>query len=256
MGGTGRKAAGPKRRRGRRGAFCRGGGFDATEARCTFISEEDIPPLAMWDLGQCDPKRCTGKKLHRLGFVKELRLNQRFPGVVLTPDAAEYLSPADYDLIRSEGLAVVDCSWNKLDKVPWSKMKGAAARLLPWMVAANSVNYGKPSKLSCAEALAGGLYCAGYADAAKQLMDKFKWGHGFITLNEELLETYSDCATAEDVKKAQEDWLEGPKLRNGELSREERIQQMLEPPSSSESENEEGNKIVQHLENKLAATKM
>ena len=64
-------------------------------------------PLAMWDLGQCDPKRCTGRKLHRLGCLKELRLSQRFPGVVLTPDATAHLSPADYDLIRSDGLAVV-----------------------------------------------------------------------------------------------------------------------------------------------------
>ena len=194
-------------------------------------------PLAMWDLGQCDPKRCTGRKLHRLGCLKELRLSQRFPGVVLTPDATEHLSPADYDLIRSDGLAVVDCSWNRLDDVPWNKIHGAAPRLLPWMVAANGVNYGKACKLSCAEALAGGLYCAGYADAAKQLMNKFKWGHGFITLNEELLETYSECATAEDVKKAQDEWLAGPKLKEGELTREERIQQMLYPPSGSESDN-------------------
>ena len=196
-------------------------------------------PLAMWDLGQCDPKRCTGRKLHRLGCLKELRLSQRFPGVVLTPDATEHLSPADYDLIRSDGLAVVDCSWNRLEDVPWNKIHGAAPRLLPWMVAANGVNYGKACKLSCAEALAGGLYCAGYGDAAKQLMNKFKWGHGFITLNEELLETYSECATAEDVKKAQDEWLAGPKLKEGELTREERIQQMLFPPSDSSSSEEE-----------------
>ena len=196
-------------------------------------------PLAMWDLGQCDPKRCTGRKLHRLGCLKELRLSQRFPGVVLTPDATEHLSPADYDLIRSDGLAVVDCSWNRLEDVPWNKIHGAAPRLLPWIVAANGVNYGKACKLSCAEALAGGLYCAGYGDAAKQLMNKFKWGHGFITLNEELLETYSECATAEDVKKAQDEWLAGPKLKDGELTREERIQQMLFPPSDSSSSDEE-----------------
>ena len=70
-------------------------------------------------------------------------------------------------------------------------------------------------------------------------MNKFKWGHGFITLNEELLETYSECATAEDVKKAQDDWLAGPKLKEGELTREERIQQMLSPPSGSSEEEEE-----------------
>ena len=207
-------------------------------------------PLAMWDLGHCDPKRCTGRKLHRLGCLKELRLSQRFPGVVLTPDATEHLSPADYDLIRSDGLAVVDCSWNRLEDVPWNKIHGAAPRLLPWMVAANGVNYGKACKLSCAEALAGGLYCAGYGEAAKQLMNKFKWGHGFITLNEELLETYSECATAEDVKKAQDDWLAGPKLKEGELTREERIQQMLSPPSDSSEEEEETEEETEEEEEK------
>ena len=75
------------------------------------------------------------------------------------------------------------------------------------MVAANPVNYGKACKLTCAEALAAGLYISGYRDAAELLMNKFKGGHGFITLNRELLESYSLCTTGEEVLETQNRWL-------------------------------------------------
>lgn len=77
--------------------------------------------LAMWDLGQCDKKRCTGTRLVRQGVVQELRLGQPFPGVVLSPNGTRSVSREDAELIRAKGLAVVDCSWNRLDDVPFGE---------------------------------------------------------------------------------------------------------------------------------------
>jgi pre-rRNA-processing protein TSR3 len=77
--------------------------------------------LAMWDLGQCDKKRCTGTRLVRQGVVQELRLGQSFPGVILSPNGSRSVSKEDAPLIASKGLAVVDCSWNRLDDVPFGR---------------------------------------------------------------------------------------------------------------------------------------
>lgn len=84
--------------------------------------ENPIPfRLAMWDLGQCDKKRCTGTKLVRQHIVSELRLGIPFPGVILSPNGKCCVSNDDKELIGVKGLAVVDCSWNKLDEVPFGK---------------------------------------------------------------------------------------------------------------------------------------
>lgn len=118
------------------------------------------------------------------------------------------MSKEDVDLIASKGIAVVDCSWNRLDEVPFGRIRGQAPRLLPWLLAANPVNYGRPCKLSCAEALAAALYIGGYKEEAQALMSCFKWGHSFLSLNEGLLELYAACSTAEEVIAAQNEHLQ------------------------------------------------
>lgn len=73
----------------------------------------------MWDLGHCNKKKCTGSRLSRLGLLEELRLGTSFPGIILSPSGKGCVSKQDAQLIAEKGIAVVDCSWNRLDDVPF-----------------------------------------------------------------------------------------------------------------------------------------
>lgn len=69
----GKKFSGPRPRPGPRGD-----GEDASgSSRPAFKA-------ACWDMGHCDPKRCSGKRLMKLGLMRELHIGQRFPGVIVS----------------------------------------------------------------------------------------------------------------------------------------------------------------------------
>jgi pre-rRNA-processing protein TSR3 len=95
-----------------------------------------------------------------------------------------------------------------LDQVPFAKLPKGNERLLPYLVAANTVNYGRPYKLNCAEALAAGLYIVGEREDAAFVMSKFGWGGEFLRINEDLLEMYAGCRDGREVVEAQNRWLE------------------------------------------------
>ncbi|KCV69439.1 pre-rRNA-processing protein TSR3 [Fonticula alba] len=159
-------------------------GLEVTYADEHGAGAEARVDLAMWNFEQCDPRRCSGAKLARDGVIREIRVNKRFPGVVLTPNATRAVSPADRDIVLAHGACVVDCSWARLQEVPLVSLKTPHPRLLPFLVAANPVNYGRPLRLNCAEALAATLYIVGLDHHAERVLSRFKWGMQFYHLNQ------------------------------------------------------------------------
>lgn len=195
--------------------------------------EVEIPfRIAMWDVGQCDPKRCTGRKLSRFNMIETLRLGIRFNGIILSPMGTKCISNEDKQLVLQHGLAVIDCSWAKLDETPFSKMRGNSPRLLPFFLASNNVNYGKPCQLSCAEALAAALIIVGYPNEARKLLSKFKWGSAFFEINKEIIEAYSSCETGEELLVAQQNYLD--KCKKDTQLNQSRILDL--PPSSTDED--------------------
>ncbi|ABN64306.1 predicted protein [Scheffersomyces stipitis CBS 6054] len=178
--------------------------------------------LAMWDFDHCDPKRCSGKKLERLGLIKNLRVGQKFAGVVVSPNGKGVVCPDDKEIVESNGAAVVECSWARLDEIPFNKIGGKNERLLPYLVAANPVNYGKPWKLNCVEALAACFAIVGHIDWAELLLENFSWGLTFLKINEELIRVYQKCTDSTSVQKAQDEWLE--KIENESKERKQKAQ--------------------------------
>ncbi|EON67007.1 hypothetical protein W97_06123 [Coniosporium apollinis CBS 100218] len=162
---------------------------------------------ACWDLGHCDAKRCSGKRLMRLGLMRELHVGQKFAGVVISPKGKKMLSAADAELLEQYGAAVVEASWKRIEEVPFARIGGKCERLLPYLVAANPTNYGRPWRLNCVEALAAAFAICGHMDWAEEILATFSYGRAFLDINAALLRRYAACKTEEEVKKAEEVWL-------------------------------------------------
>ncbi|AET38539.1 ribosome biogenesis protein TSR3 Ecym_3023 [Eremothecium cymbalariae DBVPG len=178
------------------------------ETKYNAIQGSKFPvTLAMWDFDHCDPKRCSGKKLERLGLIKSLRVKQKFQGIVVSPNGKTVVCPNDREIAEKYGVSVVECSWARLEEIPFEKIGGRHERLLPYLVAANQVNYGRPWRLNCVEALAACFAIVGRMDLAETLLSHFSWGLGFLELNKEILEIYQKCTDHDSIKAAEEAWL-------------------------------------------------
>lgn len=144
----------------------------------------------------------------RLGLMRELHVGQKFAGVVIHPKAKKVISAADRELLEQYGAAVVEASWKRIDEVPFGRIGGKCERLLPYLVAANPTNYGRPWRLNCVEALAACFYICGHEDWATEILSTFSYGEAFLDINSELFQRYAACKDEEEVKKAEEVWMD------------------------------------------------
>lgn len=163
--------------------------------------------LFLYHAKQCDPKKCTGKKMAKFGLVKLSEKIERIPSrsILLDPMAEKALSPADN---TKKGITVLDCSWEELERVfPQLLRMRLEHRALPYLVAANPVNFGRPFKLTSVEAFAAALYILGNKQQAEKVMSKFNWGHTFLELNHEPLEEYSEAKDSRDILRIQNEYM-------------------------------------------------
>jgi pre-rRNA-processing protein TSR3 len=152
----------------------------------------------------CDPRKCTVKKLEKAGFLKIFSKIAQIPHntLILDPTAEQALSPADR-FVKS--ITVLDCSWVVLDTGQISAWR--IRRALPFLVAANPVNFGKPCKLSSVEAVAAALYIMGDKERAAGVLSKVNWGIRFLEVNREPLELYASAKDSTEVVKFQAEFL-------------------------------------------------
>lgn len=123
---------------------------------------------------------------------------------MLSPFAHEYLTREDSKIFARRGLCVIEGSWNRISSI--SEIQSKFSRVLPLIVPSNPVNFGKPGKLSSAEATASALYIMGFQDRADEVMSKFKWGATFISMNRNLLDDYSLCKDNNDILEVEDSY--------------------------------------------------
>ncbi len=159
----------------------------------------EAPRIVIYHTGQDNPKRCTAKRMVRFNLAREVHRLKALPprSVLLNPYAEKVIWKRDRGIVLKRGLSAVDCSWNKIEARFFSS-DYFEGRKLPTLLAANPVNYGRPFRLSTAEAVASALFITGFFEEARAVMSKFGFGDTFLTLNREPLEAY---ATAESPEK-------------------------------------------------------
>lgn len=165
--------------------------------------------LIVYHANEDDPRKCSAKKLHKFGYVKLEYHIRKIPHdcILLNPFAEKSISKEDLKKAKEHGILAVDCSWKNAESAFYYLSKKNVSRAIPFVVASNPVNYGKPLKLSTLEAFAAALYILDFIEFAEEILRLYKWGPNFLKLNKEPLEDYRICKTSSEIIKKMEEYV-------------------------------------------------
>ena len=157
--------------------------------------------LVIYHTNEDDPKKCSAKKLARFGYAKLETKIQNTPknAILLNPFSEKSLSKQDKEFAEKNGILGLDCSWVNAESSFGILNKRCHSRALPFLVASNPVNYGKPFKLTTLEAFAAALYILNEVDRAEEILRIYKWGPNFLILNKEPLEDYRKAKDSNQI---------------------------------------------------------
>ena len=167
----------------------------------------DVSVHAVW-LAQDDPKKNTAVLASKRGNLKLHKRINTLPkrGIILEPLCGKVFGPEDHALIINGGSLVgLDCSWAHIEESVAQVMRRTRLqpRMLHLLLAANPVNWGKPGRLTTAEALATVLYLIGRVKQARDVLGAFRWGERFFELNKEPLDAYAQAQTSAELVELQ-----------------------------------------------------
>ena len=172
-------------------------------------------PMHIIHLDQDDPKKCTARVMERAGLAIIHERVNRAPrrGFLLDPSAGVILGPEDIPLIeRGASIVGLDCSWKQLTPSIESILKKTKLkpRTLPLVLPANPVSWGKPGRLSTAEAMALCAAIIGKIEQAERILRPFRFGKEFLELNAEPIAEYQKCKTNQEIVERQWSFFDQP----------------------------------------------
>jgi pre-rRNA-processing protein TSR3 len=177
-----------------------------------ILKEGESIRVFVFNAEHCNPKRCSARRLARFGMVEQVDRLGRLPkkAILLDPFAKKALSAEDTQQATNRGVCFLDCSWERAEGTfkNAKRIGRLTSRSLPYLLAANPINYGKPWRMSSLEAVAAALTILGDTEHGKRVAAAANWGTTFMQLNAEPLAEYAAAETSTEVVRIQQAYLD------------------------------------------------